>query len=204
MIDLLSINMCKTPGVHTATVSAIIENESSFNGAALNINTRGVSFESLGVLKPKTSEEAIKVAGRLIASKINFDAGLMQINSANFSFYKIKVRDAFDPCINIRTGTDILKRFYNQSEKVLGAGQEALKAALSAYNTGNNTTGFENGYVAKFYGKKVAYKEDPYRASMISLPEETLQTISRTSKSPYTISMIQESDSIGSENDKAN
>ncbi|RYZ91124.1 MAG: hypothetical protein EOP04_01615 [Proteobacteria bacterium] len=204
MIDLLFINLCKTPGVHTATASAIIGSESSFNEAALNINAQGLSFESLGILRPKTSEEAIKVAERLMASKINFDAGLMQINSANFGFYKITVRDVFNPCTNIRIGTAILKRFYNKSEKILGAGQEALKAALSAYNTGNNTSGFENGYVAKFYGKKVAYKEDPYRASMIPLPEGTLQVIDRASKSPYTISMIQESDLKGSENDKAN
>lgn len=204
MIDLLFINMCKTPGVHPATASAIIKNESSFNEAALNINTPGSSFEKLGIQRPKTSEDAILLAERLLESKVSFDAGLMQINSTNFRFYKLTVRDVFNPCKNIRIGTDILKRFYNQSEKRLGAGQEALRAALSAYNTGNNTVGFVNGYVGKFYGKKVAFKEDPYRASMVALPEGTSQSTKRASKNPYTISMIQEPDLKGNANDKAN
>lgn len=202
MIDLLFINMCKTPGVHPATVSAIIKNESSFNEAALNINTRDVSFASLGLSKPKTPEDAIKVAGKMFDAKVNFDAGVMQINSSNFRFYKLSAEGVYDPCKNIRVGTDILKRFYNQSEKRLGSGQEALKAALSAYNTGNHTAGFENGYVAKFYGKKVPYKEDPYRVSMVPLAEGPSHRSKKASKSPYTISMIQEHDLKGNENDE--
>lgn len=204
MIDLLFINMCKTPGVHPATASAIIKNESSYNEAALNINTRGISFEKLGLQKPKTVEEAIRAAEILIESQVNFDAGLMQINSTNFKFYKLSVKDVFDSCKNILVGTDILKRFYNQSAKRLGPGQEALKAALSAYNTGNDRAGFENGYVEKFYAKKILYKEDPYRASMVPLLGGTSETISKGPISPYTISMVQESDVKGTENDEAN
>ena len=203
MIDLLFIDMCRTPGVHPATASAIIKNESAFNEVALNINTQGISLSKLGLNTPKTIEEAIRVAERLLELKVNFDAGLMQINSVNFTFYNLSVRDAFNPCKNIHVGTGILKRFYNQSEKRLGSGQEALKAALSAYNTGNNKAGFENGYVGKFYGKKVAYKEDPYRASMVPLPDSSSEIIKKVHKNPYTISMIQEPDLKGNEHDEA-
>jgi type IV secretion system protein VirB1 len=42
-----------------------------------------------------------------------------------------------------------LQNFYLKSAKDIGQGQESLKSAISAYNTGNFDNGFANGYVAK-------------------------------------------------------
>lgn len=189
MIDLLFINMCSVPGVHPRTTEAIIKQESAFEEAALNINSKGFSFASLGKLSPKTRPDAIALAKELLASKVNFDAGLMQINSSNFKAYGLKAEDAFDPCKNIRVGSAILKRFYDRAEVWVGPGQKALQAALSAYNTGNARGGFANGYVAKFYGKKAAYAADPYRAGMA---ESSADSSDKDGKiiTPYNVSMV--------------
>lgn len=200
MIDLLFINMCSSHGVHPMTTSAIIKNESGYREAALNINSRAVSFASLGLEAPRTTEQAIRLAERLQQMKVNFDAGLMQINSANFRAMGLTAADAFDPCKNIRAGTGILKRFYDRAERDLGPGQIALKAALSAYNTGNHRDGFENGYVAKFYGKKLAHVENPYTISMVVAPMDAPKEIAR--KGPGAASMIPKSGGKGGSDDQ--
>ncbi|HEX9497993.1 MAG TPA: hypothetical protein VF926_06345, partial [Mycobacterium sp.] len=41
---------------------------------------------------------------------------------------------------------------YAAAVRTRGEGQAALEAALSAYNTGDFHRGFENGYVARYYG----------------------------------------------------
>jgi type IV secretion system protein VirB1 len=51
----------------------------------------------------------------------------------------------------LKAGSRILARGYAGATKHFGPGQDALKAALSAYNTGNYERGFQNGYVAKYY-----------------------------------------------------
>jgi type IV secretion system protein VirB1 len=78
--------------------------------------------------------------------------GLAQINSENLSALGLTVEQVLDPCTNLRAGAAILSEGYARAMKVHGPGQQALQAALSAYNTGTLTRGFSNGYVAKYYG----------------------------------------------------
>lgn len=186
MIDLLLISMCSTPGVHPKTTWEIIRHESNFSELAININSKGISLESLGHIKPRTIEEGRLIAQKLLDMKINFDAGPMQINSLNFKAHGLDARSAFDACANIRAGTSILKNFYESASKSLGPGQEALRAALSAYNTGNRSAGFENGYIAKFYGRCIPYQENPYKAGITAPGSELL----RPRQSPYSASII--------------
>lgn len=57
----------------------------------------------------------------------------------------------FDPCTNIAALARVLTTNYN----AVSAGrdpQTALRVALSMYNTGSQTRGFRNGYVAKVLG----------------------------------------------------
>ncbi|RYZ75121.1 MAG: hypothetical protein EOP04_33745, partial [Proteobacteria bacterium] len=68
---------------------------------------------------------------------------------------------------NIRVGSEILKANYDRATDNFGSGQDALKAALSAYNTGNFHSGFSNGYVGKYYGEKIVLKR-----VKVSLPTE--------------------------------
>ena len=76
----------------------------------------------------------------------------MQVNSRNLQALGIAVFQAFDPCTNIRAGATILSADYADASRLRGPGQAALQAALSAYNTGDFYRGFENGYVARYYG----------------------------------------------------
>src|SRR5262249_7163983 len=63
------------------------------------------------------------------------------------------VEQALDPCTNIRAGATILTADYVEASQRFTPGQPALQAALSAYNTGTFWRGFENGYVARYYGR---------------------------------------------------
>ena len=76
----------------------------------------------------------------------------MQVNSRNLRALGISILQAFDPCTNISAGATILSADYANASRLRGPGQAALQAALSAYNTGDFYRGFENGYVARYYG----------------------------------------------------
>jgi type IV secretion system protein VirB1 len=77
----------------------------------------------------------------------------MQVNSRNLAALGVTIEQVLDPCTNIRSGATILTADYAQAVRTRGEGQLALKAALSAYNTGDFYRGFANGYVARYYGQ---------------------------------------------------
>lgn len=130
--------------VHPQTVTKVIEVESAYNPWAINVNNGPR-------VKPKSKEDAIAIAKRWIAKGYSVDVGLTQINSKNFIRWGYSVEQVIEPCTNLRLSAVVLNEGYNRAKLVHGEGQEALKAALSAYNTGNLTKGFRNGYVAKYY-----------------------------------------------------
>ena len=154
--------MCSSPGVSPVTVKRIIEVESGCNEAALHVN--GTTTD----IKPKSRQEAAKIARRQIEQGANVDLGLMQINSSNLRRYGLSVEDAFEPCRNIWVGSQILKDHYRRARKIMGPGRRALKAALSAYNTGNFYTGATNGYLDRIFHHKVA----SYKAGMVAFDAE--------------------------------
>jgi hypothetical protein len=101
---------------------------------------------------PQSKYEAVKTASHFLKRGFNLDVGLMQINSNNLSKYNLNIRDAFDPCQNINIGSRILKDSFSRAAvKHKSHGQDALMAALSAYNSGNFHSGFSNGYIKKYY-----------------------------------------------------
>jgi len=153
MIDLLFITMCRLPQVSSLTLWEIIKVESNFNELAININSPRLKNP-----KAQSITESIKSAKKLIANGLSVDLGLMQINSKNLAKFTLSIEGAFDPCQNIRVGSQILKDNYDRAAEGLGSGQAALKAALSAYNTGNFHAGFSNGYVGRYYGEKIVLK----------------------------------------------
>ena len=134
--------------VAPVTLEAVISVESGGNPLALNVN-------HLEGRQPhaSTPDEAAKLAQQYIDAGYSVDIGLMQINSRNLSGLGYTVEQAFDPCTNIRGGATILTADYLKASQRFTPGQPALQAALSAYNTGTFWRGFENGYVAKYYGR---------------------------------------------------
>jgi type IV secretion system protein VirB1 len=134
------------PNVAPQTTLAIIRVESAGNPWALGVNAaRRVQPPRA----PASRDEAQRWAARYIAAGYSVDMGLMQVNSRHLSRLGLRVEDVFDPCLNIAAGARILSEFYGGAAARMGEGQGALRAAISAYNTGNHISGVRNGYVRK-------------------------------------------------------
>ena len=135
------------PNIAPATLEAVIRVESGGNPLAINVN--GVRVQPL----PATSAaEAARIAESYILRGYSVDIGLMQVNSRNLAALGMTVERVLDPCTNVRSGAAILAADYAEAARRYGEGQAALQAALSAYNTGDFSRGFGNGYVARYYG----------------------------------------------------
>lgn len=133
--------------VSPVTLEAIIQVESKGNPLALYVNHYAGPQPH-----PGTIAEAASTAEGFIARGYSVDLGLLQINSRNLAGLGYTIAQALDPCTNIRGGAAILTANYADAARDRGEGQAALKAALSAYNTGSFFRGFANGYVARYYG----------------------------------------------------
>lgn len=153
MIELIA--MC-APDVAPHTIQEIIRVESGGNPLAINVN-RLPGQKSAPRPKPAESPAQAKaIVLKYIQAGHTVDMGLMQINSANLRWLGISqdgLEVLFNPCANITAGAAILGESYGRAANEYGSGQVALKAALSAYNTGNFSSGLANGYVARYYGK---------------------------------------------------
>jgi len=151
MIELIA--MC-APDVAPQTIQEIIRVESGGDPLAINVNRLPGQQTAPRPPRAATAEQAAHIALGYIDAGYTVDMGLMQINSANLSWLGIELDELaiiFNPCANIAAGAAILTKFYERAAREFGAGQSALKAALSAYNTGNFSNGFSNGYVARYY-----------------------------------------------------
>ena len=156
MIDTLFIEQCKNPTVPTSIVKMIVQEESSKNPYAVNVNKDGKSFISF---IPKTKDEAITIAQSYINAGFNVDVGYMQLNSDNFKQLNTTLENALEPCKNIYLSSTIFYNFYKDTSKKDNSITRVQKS-LSAYNTGSYELGFKNGYVAKYdkYFEEKYYK----------------------------------------------
>ena len=164
MIDLALIAAC-APNVAPSTIQAIIKVESGGNPLAINVNKRnGVAYPIKNEIK--STVEAVNAAKVAISAGHTVDLGYMQVNSANLPRLGYTVEDMFDPCKNIKAGAQILSEAYALALPRHGNEQAALRAALSAYNTGNFNRGFANGYVQKYVpaAATTSRNRDPYKA----------------------------------------
>ncbi|OPX94260.1 MAG: Type IV secretion system protein virB1 [Syntrophorhabdus sp. PtaB.Bin006] len=135
------------PEVHPATTQAIVEVESSGNPLAIHDNDTGASYT------PSTRSQAVEIATRLLARRHSIDIGLMQINSWHLRKRRIDCDSLFDPCFNIKTGTEILAAFYrtHRQKNPSDPPDLTLLKSLSSYNTGTPYNGTR--YVTKILKK---------------------------------------------------
>jgi len=140
-MDLLTLVMVCAPLVSSNTMMAVLQHESAGNPWALGVNG------SHKFQKPTDYASAVLEAKRLIAKGASIDMGLMQINSRTMVNLGLTVEQTFDPCSNVYAGSVVLTRNYVRASEKFADPQSALLAAISAYNTGNFRSGFENGYV---------------------------------------------------------
>lgn len=123
---------------------ALVKVESGGNPLAINVNGKQRLAR-----QPRSRGEAMAWSEWLISRGYSVDMGLTQVNSANMGKLRTNLAALFDPCANLTAGAQILSHEYAGAARRMGLGQNALKAALSAYNTGNHRAGIANGYVAK-------------------------------------------------------
>lgn len=145
MFDLAILEHC-APKVARTTMLAIINTESGSNPLAIGLN-KGFKLK----YPAKSTAQAQAWVSYLEKNNYNFDVGLAQVNIKNIHKYGYKAVDALDPCINLKMAADILSKNYNGALTTSRDSTEALQKALSAYNTGNYSAGFRNGYVQKVY-----------------------------------------------------
>jgi len=158
MIDIGLIEQC-TFGVHPTTVIAIIQTESAANPLALNVNSLPQQPRSA-----QNIQQAASVAQVYIDAGYSVDMGLMQVNSQHLKRFMATPEQALEPCQNILIGTTILHENYRRALRSGLAGDTAMRAALSAYNTGNFTHGVSNGYVSKVLTGKDTQAQDAIAA----------------------------------------
>lgn len=131
------------PSIHVRTLSSLVRQESRLNPYAINING-GKKLAH----QPVNAAEAIATAQGLLDQGYNIDVGLGQINSNNFRALGVSLATLFEPCSNLQAAARMLQDCYERGVAAVGAaGQDALHAALSCYNTGSLSKGIRNEYV---------------------------------------------------------
>lgn len=163
----LLITRC-APTVHPETMAAIVSAES--RGQQFAIADAGpknmpwaqrkhlVRSFYLGSL-----DDAVATATSLIANGHTVSLGISQVNDRNLASQGVSLRDVFDPCTNLWVGGKILTGFYERATREFGPGPKALRAALSAYNSGSWVRGEQDGYVnlvMQQRGRSLALKRD--------------------------------------------
>ena len=147
-MDFIALAQQCAPTVAPQTLAAIVKQESGFRPLAIGING-GARLER----QPGNVGEAVATAKWLIEKGYNIDLGLGQINVKNVAKMGLSIEDTFDPCKNLAASAQILTENFQGAKRSTQNDQVALRAALSMYNTGSYTRGFENGYVQNVLAK---------------------------------------------------
>jgi len=133
------------PSVAVETLAAVMQTESGFAPLAIGVNGPGG-----GPAFPKSRAAAVALATDLVEHQgRSVDLGLMQVNSANLPSLGLTIAEAFEPCRNVAAGARILREGYAAARRTETDPQQALRVALSRYNTGHPERGFDNGYVVR-------------------------------------------------------
>jgi len=131
---VLAMALQCAPGIAPSTVASIARVESGYNPLAIHDNTTRQTFD------PSSPGDAITLATNLIVvQRHSVDLGLLQVNSTNYQRLGLTISDAFDPCRSMQAGSRLLSDAY----------QDALRRALSVFNTGDEQRGIANGYVSR-------------------------------------------------------
>jgi Transglycosylase SLT domain len=105
-MDLIPLILSCAQFVSQDTMSTYIEQRSQANPLAIHIT------ETDRWIRPKSQEEAIAVAKRLVADGMDIEAGLAQIKSADWKQYGLTPETVFDPCKNLGAAERLLVADY--------------------------------------------------------------------------------------------
>lgn len=131
------------PHVDTQTLAAVVRVESSFNPYAIGVVGGHLQRQ------PRSYAEAVATAHGLEARGFDFSVGLGQINVRNVRRFGETLETIFEPCRNLRASGAILAQCFARSARQSRDEQGALRGAFSCYYSGNFSTGYQHGYVAR-------------------------------------------------------
>jgi len=145
------------PTAPLTTLRAVIQVESSGNPNAMQVDFPKVLLHRWklpeGTLRlkrqPTNQREALDWLAYFQSYDIFVDVGLMQVSTAEAKRRGISPESLLEPCTNLRVGWQILEDDYRIERQIHGPGQEALRHAISRYNTGDTQRGIANGYLAR-------------------------------------------------------
>ena len=138
-MDFAALAELCAPETRAGTLHAIAAVESSLNPYAIGVV--GGRLER----QPRTLAEARATVQALAKDGYNFSVGILQINRKNFGRFGLTAERLFDPCANLKTGSAILQDCLKRAR----GSDDALGHALSCYYSGDFTSGYRLGYVAK-------------------------------------------------------
>jgi type IV secretion system protein VirB1 len=185
--DFNALAQACAPMVEVSTLRAIARTESAFNPNALSVNYPKRTAAKAGypggyarlARQPRDRGEALSWAKWLTSNGYTVSIGLVQVNSEHLAKYKLTLEQAFDPCVNLALGGVLLKQKYTVAVANHGHGQRALNEALSTYNSGSSSLGFENGYVQNVRGVRLNFnartstgEREPPRSNPYTAPTQ--------------------------------
>lgn len=135
-MDFIALAQQCAPHVHVQTMHAVVATESSFNPFAIGVVGGRLARQ------PRSLAEAVATAEQLQRLGYNFSVGYAQVNRYNFAKYGLTLQSAFNGCHNLRAGGQILQGCFRDARKHFPGEQQALRAALSCYYSGNFLRGF--------------------------------------------------------------
>jgi type IV secretion system protein VirB1 len=145
-MDFIDLATQCAPYVDAGTLASVVKTESNFKPYVISIDRKG---KNAGSKNFSHIDEAVAEAIRLVNAGEHIGVGLGQVTDPNVRRMGLTWEQAFDPCINLQAAASILQGNYTRALPKAKTEQQALRMALSAYNTGNMTKGFTNGYVTK-------------------------------------------------------
>lgn len=165
-LDLAALVLACAPQVHPTTALALVATESSANPFAIGVV--GGRLER----QPGHWAEAIATATALERAGWNYSVGLAQINRSNFARLGLSVESAFEPCANLAAMQAVLSECYVRASARSAAPQQALRASLSCYYSGNFTTGLRHGYVRKVVSRAAGLAPPPVSPPSSTTPSK--------------------------------
>lgn len=145
---ILSLVLQCAPLLDPQLATSLIQQESGFNPYAIGMDGKAV-------LKPQPAslDEALRVAGMLIARGEKFSIGLSQVHINNVRSYGLSLKEAFEPCINLQHGQTIFLDFHRAALRAGWTGADAVFATLRGYNSGKINSPISNQYATEILAR---------------------------------------------------
>ncbi len=142
MLEMLATIQECAPTVNQYLMLSLVSVESSHNPHAIGVVNGRLRRQ------PNNLEEAKATAAYLEKSGYNYSLGYAQVNKVNFNRFNLNLENAFDPCLNIKVGSQILTECYARAI-AKGYKDTAVHKALSCYYTGQLNSGEGSAYANK-------------------------------------------------------